>query len=410
MPTTAELMATPDFMNDPYPLFAEIRETDPVHFVPELNAWLLTRFADVRDAFNDQRLGVMFEQYQVNRIGPEAVHQDYFRVGGNSLVCNDPPLHTEMRKIFRRAFTPRRVDVTVPALADICRRTVDAMLEKGEADLVADFSLKVPLAVISDMLGVPEADQPQIGHWVANWAPVLEVSPMSPEQLESVNEATRGLEDYFRDLLHRRRTNPGDDFVSEVIAINAEGDAPLDDEQMIANLLLLYFAGQDTQKLMFGNMIVALHRNPDQFEHLVEHPDEIEHRIPELYRYDTVGQFMGRTPGEDIEFAGKELKAGQTVMVCMGAANRDPATFPDPDRLDLSRDATGGEQSRHITFGFGRHRCLGAHLAQTNLPAMLREVVTRLPGLDVDLDHAVRHPSIATRGYDVLPATWDGAR
>jgi hypothetical protein len=404
--STATRMATPEFLENPYELFREIRETDPVHFVPELNAWLLTRFADVRDAFNDPRLGVMFEQYQVNRIGPDAVDQDYFRVGKNSLVCNDPPEHTDMRRIFRRAFTPRRVAEIEPTLEGICTRTLDGLRSAAEPDLVADYSLRVPLAVISSMLGVPEEDRSQIGHWVADWAPVLEVSPMSPEALESVNAATRGLEAYFVDLLRARRRTPGDDFVSEVIEINAASERPLDDDQLVANLLLLYFAGQDTQKLMFGNMMVALERHPDAKAFLVEHPEAIPDRVPELYRYDTVGQFMGRTPEHDVEFGGKQLEAGQTVMVCMGAANRDPAVFAEPDRLDLERRSTGEESMRHITFGFGRHRCLGATLAQTNLPVMLRQVLTTFPDVHVTLERAVRHPSIATRGYDVLPVSW----
>jgi cytochrome P450 len=406
MTTTAARMATPEFLDDPYELFREIRETDPVHFIPELNAWLLTRFADVRAAFNDQRLGVMFEQYQVNRIGPDAVDQDYFRVGQNSLVCNDPPVHSEMRRTFRRAFTPRRVAEIEPTIEGICARTLERLRVSDEPDLVAGYSLQVPLAVISSMLGVPEEDQTQIGHWVADWAPVLEVSPMPPEQLESVNEATRGLEKYFADLLRTRREDPGEDFVSEVIGINSQSEKPLDDDQMIANLLLLYFAGQDTQKLMFGNMMVALERNPAEKQFLIEHPESIPERIPELYRYDTVGQFMGRTPGEDVEFAGKQMQAGQTVMVCMGAANRDPQVFGDPDRLDLARQNTGDESMRHITFGSGRHRCLGAGLAHTNLPVMLRQVLVTFPDIHVDVDRAVRHPSIATRGYDVLPVTW----
>jgi pimeloyl-[acyl-carrier protein] synthase len=404
--STAALMASPEFVDDPYPVFADIRESDPVHFVPEMNAWLLTRFADVRAAFNDDRLGVMFEQYQVNRIGPTAVDQDYFRVAKDSLVCNDPPVHTEMRRLFRRAFSVRRVEAIRGDIAATCTRYVDAMVERGSADLIADFSLPVPLAIISTLLGVPESDQRQIGHWVARWAPVLEVSPMSPAEVEDVNEATRGLEDYFAELVAARRRAPGDDFVSEVLALNAEGEVPLDDEALIANLLLLYFAGQDTQKLMLGNIVVALHRNPDSLRFLAGNPDAIDDAMPELYRYDTVGQFMGRTPEHDLEFAGKPLQAGQTVMVCMGAANRDPAYYPDPDRLELDRPRPVDEPLRNLTFGHGRHRCLGAYLAQTNLPTMLRELLTRLPGLHVEDDRAVRHPSIATRGYDVLPVAW----
>lgn len=173
-----------------------------------------------------------------------------------------------------------------------------------------------------------------------------------------------------------------------------------------ANLFLLYFAGHDTQKLQFGNMFAALDRNPDALAELVAEPAAVPALVPELYRYDTVGQFMGRAVQEPVQLGGRRIEAGQTVMLCMGAANRDPEVFPDPDTLDLHRADAGDAGLRHLSFGAGRHHCLGASMALANLPVLLEVLLRRVPGARVDWDSAVRHPSIATRGYDVLPLVW----
>lgn len=257
------------------------------------------------------------------------------------------------------------------------------------------------------LLGVPLEDEAMILAWVDAFYHILEIGPMTPDQLVAADEASRRAKEYFGAMLEERRRHPGDDFVSGVLAANAADEDPLTDDQIVANVFLLYFAGHDTQKLMFGNMLAGLDCHPEALAELAAEPAKVPLLVPELYRYDTVGQFMGRTVVEDVELGGKTIRQGQTVMVCMGAANRDPEVFPEPDHLDLNRPEGLDVGLRHITFGAGRHHCLGAVMAQANLPLLLQVLIGRIPGIRVDWSGAVRHPSIATRGYDVLPLVWD---
>ena len=406
-PSELEVLSSPEFLENPYPFYGALRAAEPVHFVEPFNAWILTRFADVKTAFSDDRFRVVYDQYQINRVGPEAVDHDYFKVGKEFLVCNDPPVHTKLKRIFRHPFTPRRVAELLTVLEALAEESIDRFMADGRVDIISQYSARVPLSVMGALLAVPPEDEPMILRWVDAFYHILEIGPMSPDQLVAADEASRLAKEYFGALITERRARPGDDFVSSLLAANTADDDPLSDDQIVANVFLLYFAGHDTQKLMFGNMIAALDRHPDALAELAGEPGKVPALIPELYRYDTVGQFMGRTAVEDVELGGKTIRSGQTVMVCMGAANRDPEVFPDPDHLDLDRPDGVGHGLRHITFGAGRHHCLGASMAQANLPLLLQVLLRRIPGVRVDWDGAVRHPSIATRGYDVLPLVWD---
>ncbi|WP_354700099.1 Cytochrome P450 monooxygenase PikC [Paraconexibacter sp. AEG42_29] len=404
MAAAAGLMS-PEHIADPYPTYARLRELDPVLFLPPLNAWLVTRFDDVKAVFKDDRLGVAFEQYQINRQGPGVTGEDYFRVGSHLLVCNDPPVHTRLRRVFRQPFTPARVQDLATVVERLCLDQLELLRPQGRADVSADFAALIPLATIGALLDVPLADQPQIGRWVYDFAPVLEVSPMDAGTLERVNAAAAGLEGYFKELVAERRAKPGEDFISAVVQANDADESPMSEAELVNNISLLYFAGQDTQKYMFTNIVAALDAQPDAYARLLEDPSRVPDAMRELYRFDSAGQFMGRTAIEDVELDGRTIKTGQTVMVCMAAANRDPSKFPEPDVLRFDREART-DMDAHITFGAGRHRCLGMHLAQLQLPIMLRTFIDVLGRVTVDREAAVRHPSIATRGFDELPVTW----
>jgi cytochrome P450 len=404
--SAAAMLASPAFLDNPYPVYAALREADPVHFVEGFNAWILTRFQDVKLAFSDDRFRVVYDQYQINRVGPAAVDHDYFKVGKEFLVCNDPPLHTRLRRVFRQPFTARRVQEMLGVLEKLAHEAIDRFIGDGAVDIVGQYSARVPLSVMGALLRVPQQDEALILSWVDAFYHILEIGPLSPEQLVEADAASRKAREYFGALVAERRRNPGDDFVSGLLAANAADEDPMSDEQIVANIFLLYFAGHDTQKLQFGNMLAALDRNPDALAELAANPGSVGDLIHELYRYDTVGQFMGRTVVEDVELGGKTIRQGQTVMLCMGAANRDPAVFPGPDRLDLHRARGLDVSMRHISFGAGRHHCLGAVLAQANMPLLLEILLRRIPRFRVEWSSAVRHPSIATRGYDALKLAW----
>ncbi|MDF3339461.1 cytochrome P450 [Mycolicibacterium septicum] len=390
----------PEFYDDPYPFYAQIRQSAPVMFLEPLNAWILTRFEDVYAAATDEKFGVNYADYQMNRMGPSVVAEPFFRSAQHSMVCNDPPDHTRMRRVFARGFTARRVRELPSFVEHFAHQCLDEAAGNGRIDLVPDYARRVPLAVLSHILGVPSADWTCMEEWVQNYSPVLEVFPMTPSQLQLANEAALGLDDYFRRMVALRRAEPAEDLVTEVLRANDSGADPLSDDELTANLALLYFGGHDTQEKMFGNVINALDAHPDQLRHLYDDPFRAVEAMPELMRYDTVGQFMGRCPTEDMTFGQVTLRKGQTIMLCFGAANRDPEVFGDPDRIDFTREA---KPAPNISFGGGRHRCIGANLAMQNLPIMLRVLLQRCPDLRVDHDAAQRHMSMATRGFDALP-------
>ncbi len=272
--------------------------------------------------------------------------------------------------------------------------------------MIGSYSNRVPDAIISAVLGVPESDRPKVEKWVSDYSPVLEVTPMGDEQLKGANAAAEGLDSYFKKLLADKADNPGDDFISEVLALNSEAKEPLNEDELAANFALVYFGGQDTQEKMFTNILLALHRNPNAMERLSKNPADVDICMTELFRYDSAGQFMGRTTAEDVELCGVHIPKGQTIMCSMAAANHDPKYFPEPDQLKLDRKAEKGMPD-YMTFGAGRHSCLGQNLARANLPRMLKVMLERLGPLTVDLARSERHQSIATRGFDKMFIGWN---
>jgi cytochrome P450 len=262
----------------------------------------------------------------------------------------------------------------------------------------------VPLAIISRLLGIDASYESQILGWVSAFYAILFVSPMSEDELRTANATAAAARDFFLDSVRQRRSRPGDDFISDLIAVNDTDEEPLSDEQIAINAFLLYFAGHDTQQSQFSLLVDMLDRHPDVMANLAANPERIRLLAPELYRYDATGMFMPRTVAEDLELGGRRLKKGQNVMCSMTAANRDPAAFENPDAIVFDRKPASG--MRNMSFGAGRHRCLGANLAQANLPIMLAAVLARLKNLKVDRAAARRLPTMEVRGFECLPVTW----
>ena len=402
-----QMLSSPDFIENPYPAFAQIRERDPVCFLEPFNAWLLTRFDDVRTAFSDDRFLFQYEKNQINRMGPRAVEQDYFKIGREFLVVTDPPKHTQLKRIFSQPFTPKRVSEMAQSTKALVDSAIDRFIDQGTVDIVSEFAHRVPLAIISKLLGIDRSYEQQILSWVSAFYAVLFVSAMSDEELKQANATAAEARDFFLAVIRKRRAHPGDDFISALMVANDQDEEPLSDEQIAINAFLLYFAGHDTQQSQFSLLIDTLDRNPDAMAYLVNDPDRIRAAAPELYRYDATGMFMPRTVSEDLVLNGRRIRKGQNVMCSMTAANRDPEAFEDPDTLKFDRMPVSGSGLRNMTFGTGRHRCLGANLAQANLPIMLAGVLGRLKNLSVDRAGAERLPTFEVRGFKRLPVRWD---
>jgi cytochrome P450 len=283
----------------------------------------------------------------------------------------------------------------------IAHELVDARAASRTMDVVADLALPLPMRVIGTILGIPASDHKLIGDDAKALNPVLEFLPMSPTVLARANEAVQALAAYFTDLAARRRTAPTDDLFSAMVHSAIEGDQ-LSDDELIANAILLYVAGHETSAGATGLALLALHRNPDQFALLRNRPELIPGAAEELLRYDSPGQGTARVLVADATFGDTTLPAGSMVLAYLGAANRDPDVFAEPDRLDVTRELTG--PTRPATWGGGAHLCLGRALALQELEAMLETVIERCPGLTVD-DWQFR-PTPLMRGLDHLHVHW----
>ncbi|MGW7242655.1 cytochrome P450 family protein [Streptomyces sp. NPDC054804] len=386
----AELLA------DPYAVYARLREAGPVHRfagTDGLPAWLVTRYEDVRQALADPRLSLdkvhaKFGGYR-GLVLPPALDAN--------LLNMDPPDHTRVRRLVSQAFTPRRIAL----LREPVRRTADALLDAveplGRTDLIAGYAAPLPIAVICELLGVAEEDRPDF----RSWTDALVVP--DPTRPERAREAVQALLAFFARLLARKRAEPADDLLSAMIAVRDEEDRLSEDELMSLTFLVL-FAGYENTVHLIGNATLALLLHPSQLAALREDPARIGAAVEELARYDGPAPLaIRRFPTEDVTIGGVTVPAGETVLLSLAAAHRDPRRFPEPDRLDIGRDATG-----HLALGHGIHYCLGAPLARLETEVALTALLERLPGLELDVaSDALRwRPSMRTRGLLGLPVRY----
>lgn len=390
----------PEMAVDPYPAYHELRRRDPVHQSP-LGFWFLSRHTDVAAFFADRRLEHRYVQTQTMRLGEGVADQPYFQMFSHMVFILDNPDHRRIRGLFTSTFTPRRVAAMRERVQAIADELIDRREADRDMDLVADFAYPLPVRVIGDLLGVPEDDQARIGDWVHALNPVLEFLPMGEDVLARANDATGSLAEYFGDLAAKRRSDPHDDLFSAMVHAE-EGGEHLSEGELIANAILLYLAGHETTAGGTGLAVLALHRHADQLALLRSDPALLPQAVRELLRFDTPGQATARVSTEPVSFSGVEIPAGQGIVAWIGAANRDPDAFPDPDRLDLRRHF----EADHVSFGGGAHYCLGHALARQELEVALGTLLRRCPDLTLEtLDPPFRETSLM-RGVVRLPVHW----
>lgn len=396
--------SAPGFIEDPYPTYARVRERLPIAFLQGFKSWFLTRQADVRTVVSDGRFARRYEESQIRRMGPDVVSQPYFRMARETVLFTDPPKHQPLKKSLIQRFGRRRAEEFKPRIREITHGVMDSFVGDGETDISAVFARQVPLQVISAILGVPREDQAFLIAWIEAWGFTAGADPLTRDQLNAANDAATGFDTYFRKLLRRRLARPGDDFVSELLAYNRGLEKPFDEFVLVSNLMLLYFGGQYTQQKQLGICLEALDRFPRERAWLMENPRRVWECTGELMRYDPVGQFSSRIAIEEAEISGTRISAGDSVLICWGAANRDPDAYERPDELDLRRRMS--EQDRHLTFGAGQHACAGASFALITVPMMLEALFERIPQFEIDRANVVRRQSNVIRGFDHLPITW----
>ena len=376
---------------DPYPTYARMRDESPLYHNPDEGFWALSRHADVVDAFRDS---TRFSSALGVSLDPSAYGPDAHRT--SSFIAMDPPRHGQMRGLVSRAFTPRRVERLEPEIRELARTHLERALARGdELDLIGDLAGRLPMDVVSELMGVPRSDRDELRRLADV---VLHREPGLRDVPPAGVEASLLLVSYYADLVTDRRRHPGDDLTSALIAAELDGRR-LTDDDIIAFLFLMVVAGNETTTKLLGHAWYWAWRNPAQRAVPFADPGRIPDWVEETLRYDTSSQFIVRTTTEDVRSHGGVIPAGSPVVLLLGSANRDPRAFPDPDRYDLDR----AHDVQLASFGVGRHFCLGASLARLEARVTLEELVARVADYDIDEDGTERVHSANVRGFARLP-------
>lgn len=387
-------LGTAEGLHDPYGLYHQMREHAPVFWAPydqyEGGRWIVTRYDLVDAILKDSR-----------------VWKDSGRIGytdgslfGKSMLFQDPPHHTRLRGLVNRAFTPTMVSRLAPRVGEIVDFLLDDLAASGPVDFMTGFAMPLPVIVIAEILGVPPEDRHQFREWSRVLIAGTDVLTANADTENASMEATMRLGSYFDGLIHERRQAPGDDLVSALAALEENGDR-LSHEELLGMCVLLLVAGHETTMNLLGNGLHALLAHEGERQRLGADPSLIESAVEEMLRYDApVQQGTYRYAGEPIEMAGVQMEPGNTVAVVLGAANRDPAQFPDPDRFDVGRSP-----NRHLSFGRGIHFCLGAPVARLEARVAWSRILERFPRLAL-AGEAIRRPNAIFRGFDALPVVF----
>ena len=393
---------SPDFIRDPYPSHDKLRTHAPVLHLPALNGYLVSRNADAALVLRDKRFGKDYVTRITRRFGPEALNEPVYRAMGRWMLTQDPPDHTRLRGLVVKAFTARRVEDMRPKIQAIVDDSIDRVIGQGRMDLISDFAFRLPVIVICDMLGIPETDREIFFKRERTGGRLLDPVPLSRAEIDEANAAHANSEAYFQRLFDLRRREPGDDLTTQLVQAEEAG-SKLSNEELTANIILLFGAGHETTVNLIGNALLALHRNPDQLELLKSNLSLMPNAIEEFLRYDSSVQLTYHVAMEDVEIGGVKIPQGDNVMCLLGSANHDPAVYPDhPDRLDITRPNV-----RPLSFGGGIHFCLGAQLARLEAEVALTTLLRRIPNLRIDdVENPKWRPTFVLRGLKELPASW----
>lgn len=381
------------FLENPFPTYHLLRRYDPVHCNSD-GSYFLTRYDDVLAVYLDRRMSSDKQALFKPRFGDGPLYRHHT----TTLVFNDPPLHTRVRKLIGAAFTPRALKALELRIVTLVDGLLDHAAEKGHIDLIADYAFALPVEVICDMLGVPRGERGPFRHWSLAILRALE-PVVSPEIVEIGNRAVEDFCTYLRGLITERRQRPSkddSDVLSALIAAEEDGEK-LTEEELLQNCIFLLNAGHETTTNLIGNGIDALLEYPGELARLRAEPDLIRSAVEEFLRYESSNQLGNRVTTEEVQIGGIAMPAGTQLVLGIGAANRDPAQFLDPDRLDISR-----APNRHLAFGGGIHTCAGMNLARLEGQIAIGRLISRFPHLRRD-GTSVRGGRARFRGYASYP-------
>jgi cytochrome P450 len=385
----------PEILADPYPLYRRLRSEDPVHWDPYLHAWVVTRYADVVTVFqrfsadrtpSPERLASM----GMERLSPIA------RVMVKQMLFLDPPQHSRIRGLAAVAFTPRRVELLRSSIQKITDDLIDRVEGQGEIEIMEALANPLPAIVTAGLLGVPTQDHDRLKNWSQDFAEVLGNFQHNPDRAARVLSSLEEMTAYFRGAVQRQASEPTEGLVNALTTAEVNGDRLTEDE-VIANVIVTMVGGQETTTNLIGNGLLTLLRHPDELNRLRAEPSLIPSAVEELLRYESPSQHTARLAPTDVDLGGRLIRKRQAVIAVMGAANRDPERFSDPDRLDLAR-----EDNRHLAFGWAGHFCFGAPLARIEGQIAFATVLRRFPGLRIQPGPITWRQNMGLRGLTAL--------
>jgi cytochrome P450 len=389
----------PVVLANPYPLYHRLRIQDPVHWDPFLHAWIVTRYADVVTVLHRFSADRTPSAEQLTEMGLSALNP-IAQVMVKQMLFMDPPAHTRLRSLASKAFTPRRVEVLRSHIQEIVDRLLDAVQSAGRMDVIADLAYPLPAIVTAEMLGVPVADRDQLKAWSADFAELLGNFQHNPDRAPRILRSVEEMTAYFRAAMHEQQAHPREGLINALMTATIEGDR-LSEDEVIANCIVTMVGGQETTTNLIGNGLLSLLRHPDELQKLRMEPSLIPSAVEELLRYESPSQHTARLAPEDVELRGKRIHRRQAVIAVMGAANRDPERFPDPDRLDITR-----KDNRHVAFGWAAHFCFGAPLARIEAQIAFETMLRRLPSVTLESGPLIWRHNLGLRGLTALPVVF----
>ena len=390
----------PEILANPYPLYHQLRSEAPILWDPFLHAWVVTRYVDVMTVllhFSAERTPT---PEQLTELGLSSL-TPLAEVLVRQMLFMDPPAHARIRSLAAKAFTPHRIENLRSHIQDITDTLLDAVQDKGNMDVIADLAYPLPAIVTAEMLGLPTSDWKQLTAWSAIFAEALGNFQHNPDHAPHVLRSLEEMCAYFQAAVQEHRQNPRDDLISALLSAEVNGDC-LSEEEVIANSIMLMTGGQETTTNLIGNGLLTLLRHPEQLELLRADRSLIPSAIEEMLRYESPIQYTSRLVVDDLQMGGKTLRKRQAVLAMMGAANRDPERFPEPDLFDISR-----QDNRHLAFAWGAHFCFGAPLARLEGEVAFETLLARMPTMKLQAGAVSWRQNLAFRGLTALHITFE---
>jgi cytochrome P450 len=397
-------LLSPSFYATPNATLHRMRAEDPVYWHPGLEAWMLTGYEDIQRVIRDPRFSVD-RGGQIAKGGSLRLQVreklDFCnRFFAQWMVFSDPPRHTRLRSFVAKAFTLQMVEDLYPFIRSLANELINAVQDVGQMDVIADFAVPLPTLITAQMLGVPREHTADLKHWSSDMFTLFGADFATEEVVETTYRSLVTCTEYFDAVIAQRRISPGDDLISQLLAVENQ-ESILSEEELTGVCITLMAGAYETTTHLIGNGLLALLRHPDQLQRLRENPALIDSAVEEFLRYDGPALSVVRRAIEDTQIGGRCVRTGQKVYCMLHAGNRDPMRFPDPDRLDIDR-----KDNRHLGLGQGIHFCLGAALTRLETKIAINTIVQRLPDLRLDTNELTWMPNLAIRGLHSLPVAF----